>query len=373
MRAPIKLLAVPISLAAFALATAFAGLTTEQVEPDPAETLGLPSVPIPPDNLQKLEKIKLGKALFHDNRLSADGSVSCASCHRAELAHSDGRSVSEGAGGLKGMFNAPSIVNAAYLTSLFWDGRRKSLEEQAADPLTNPLEHGLKSQAALLEQIRGVQEYRVAFAQVFGIDGSAISIDHVTKAIAAFERTLVAGNSPFDRYQYGGDKGALSQSEITGLSLFTGRAGCAKCHTIGPTSALFTDQEFHNLGVGLKRIAPRLAQIAKVAFDSPDLAQAQAVSPADIAELGRFMVTKKPSDIGKFRTPSLRNVAVTAPYMHDGSVPSLEAAVDLEIYYRGIESGRPLILTPQEKADLVSFLRALTSPQFLAPKPQASP
>jgi cytochrome c peroxidase len=365
---------VAIPLVMIAAASAIAGLPIEQAKQNLEDTLGLPSIPIPPDNLQTLDKIKLGRALFHDKRLSADGTVSCATCHRPELAHSDGRSVSEGSGAEKGARNAPSILNAAYLTSFFWDGRRKSLEEQAQDPFTNTVEHGLKDQNALLEQIRDQQEYRVAFHQAFGVDGGAISIDHVTKAIAAFERTLVAGNSPFDRYHYGGVKAALPESAIRGLSLFTGRAGCAKCHTIGPDSALFTDQEFHSLGVGLKLIEPRLAEIAKFAFEREDLAQPHgAVSPADIAELGRFVVTRKPTDIGKFRTPSLRNVAVTAPYMHDGSVSSLEAAVDLEVYYRGIESGRPLILTPQEKADLVSFLTALTSPQFQAAKGRASP
>jgi len=359
----------------FALVTAIAGLTAERPEqPGPAETLGLPLIPVPAGNPQTTEKVKLGRTLFHDMRLSADGKVSCATCHRPDLAHSDGRSVSEGIQGLRGTRNAPSIINSAYLSSLFWDGRRKSLEEQAQDPFTDSVEHGLKSQDALLEQIRGREAYIAAFAQAFGVDAGAISIDHVTKAIAAFERTLVAGNSPFDRYYYGGDKDALSQSAIRGLSLFTGRAGCASCHTIGSASALFTDQEFHSLGVGLKRIEPRLAEIAKLAFNAQNLAPVGgAVTAADIAELGRFMVTKKAGDIGKFRTPSLRNVAVTAPYMHDGSVSSLEAAVDLEVYYRGVESGRPLILTPQEKADLVSFLTALTSPQFAVPKRLVSP
>lgn len=362
---------MPILLAVFALATALPGLPAEQVDLDPTETLGLSAVPIPLNNPQTPEKIKLGKALFHDKRLSADGKVSCASCHRAELAHSDGLSLSEGTGGLVGTRNAPSILNAMYLNSLFWDGRRKTLEEQAQDPLTDAVEHGLKSPSALLEQIRVQPAYTVAFKQAFGVDAGAISLEHVTKAIASFERTLVAGNSPFDRYYYGGDKAALSPSATRGLSLFTGRADCSKCHSIGATSALFTDQEFHSLGIGLKRIEARLAEVAKHAFNSGDLARAGGtVSPADIAELGRFTVTKKAGYIGKFRTPSLRNVALTAPYMHDGSVPSLEAAVDLEVYYRGIESGRPLILTPEEKTDLVSFLKALTSSKFLPPQSQ---
>lgn len=332
--------------------------------------LGLPPISSATASQQELESIKLGEVLFHDSRLSGDGTVSCASCHRPELAHSDGRPVSEGAGGRKGRRNAPSIINAAYLSSFFWDGRRSTLEEQAQDPFFDAAEHGLQSKDALLAEIRCQDEYRVAFRKAFGVHSNDIAVDHVTKAIAAFERTLVAGNSPFDRYYYAGETDALSPSEIRGLSLFTGQAGCAKCHTIGRTGALFTDQEFHRLGVGFKRIEPRLAEIVRAAFVGEGLADARGnVSAADVSELGRFVVTKRVEDIGKFRTPSLRNVALTAPYMHDGSVPTLEAAVELEIYYRGIQSGRPLILTPEEKVDLVAFLNALTSSQLTFQKP----
>lgn len=360
-----QILALPISLAVLALAgrlPAVAGDLAQRRD----DALGLPTLAIRTENPGAIKKVALGSMLFHDKRLSADGTVSCATCHRMELAHSDGLPVSEGVAGRKGTRNAPSIVNAAYLRSLFWDGRRENLEAQARDPFTDSEEHGFEDNRTLLEQIQRLPEYQLAFQQAFGVDPAAISIDHVTKAIAAFERTLVAGDSSFDRYYYGGDKAALSQSAERGLALFISRAGCAKCHTIGSESALFTDQEFHSLGVGLKRIEPRLAEIAKLAFnaESPTLAD-RTVSAAELAELGRFRVTKKAVDIGKFRTPSLRNVALTAPYMHDGSVPTLEAAVDLEIYYRGFESGRPLILTPAEKTDLVNFLRALTSSKFL--------
>lgn len=349
------------------------GAAAARSESDRDHLLGLPPVPIPIGNAQTHEKIALGRAIFDDKRFSADGTVSCATCHRKELAHSDGLSVAEGVQKRKGTRNAPSLVNVAYLTSLFWDGRRESLEAQAQDPFVNPAEHALDDQQALLDRVRGDREYTAAFDRVFGIQPGAITMDHVVMALAAFQRTLVAGDSLFDRYQYGGDKSVLSPSAVRGLSLFRGRADCAKCHTIGPTSALFTDQAFHSLGVGFKRIEPRLADVAAHAFNTGGNKQGHRLDvQADLSELGRFMVTKKGADIGHFKTPSLRNVAMTAPYMHDGSIPTLEAAVELEVYYRGIEAGRPLILTPQEKSDLVDFLKALTSSQFAPPNQKRS-
>lgn len=189
---------------------------------------------------------------------------------------------------------------------------------------------------------------------------------NVAQAIAAYERTLVAGNSAFDRYHYGHDKTALDAAALRGLELFRGRAQCGQCHVIGETSALFTDQQFHTLGVGFKHLEDRLVPEA-IRFAKLTAAERQKLVTSDpaSAELGRFSVTLNPADLGRFRTPSLRNVAETAPYMHDGSVATLEEAVDLEVYYRGVEAGHPLILTPSEKTDLVAFLKALTSPHFL--------
>jgi cytochrome c peroxidase len=309
-------------------------------------------------------KVALGQTLFFDKRLSGDGTISCASCHQPERAFTDGRALAQGIGERIGTRNTPTVLNAVFNTSQFWDGRRTSLAAQAIDPFLNNREHGLMDHGSLLELLRNDAGYRTAFHTAFQIAPNAISPEHVAQALASFEQTLVAGDSPFDRYYFKGDKSNLSPSAVRGLALFQGAAQCASCHTIEPHHALFSDNQFHSLNVGLARIAQRLPDI------STRLAKARAagrnldhtvLSDEDIAELGRFAVTLNPADMGKFRTPSLRNVALTAPYMHDGSVATLEDAVELEIYYRSAESGRPLILTPLEKADLVEFLKALTS------------
>jgi cytochrome c peroxidase len=335
-----------------------AGLATVRAQ----STLGLPPIPIPRDNPQTPEKVALGRALFEDERLSADGKVSCSTCHQPDRAFTDGRTVAQGIRQRVGTRNTPTLLNSAYLTSLFWDGRRKSLEEQAADPLVNPVEHALGNHDELLATVRADAAYAAGFRAAFGIGPESIGIEHVVKALAAFERTLVAGDSPLDRYRYGGDPSALSPAQLRGLGLFTGRARCATCHTLGSENALLTDEEFHTIGIGQARVQPRLAdRTTRLVRLSPAERGQSILSDPEVAELGRFAVTLKPGDIGLFRTPTLRNVALTAPYMHDGSVPTLAEAVERELYYRGLEAGRPLVLTPQEKSDLVAFLQALTS------------
>jgi cytochrome c peroxidase len=352
----------------FSLATAglLVALGSIGLLADPAAvrppSLGLPPVPIPRDNPQTPEKVALGRALFEDKRLSADGTVSCSTCHQAGRAFTDGRTVAVGARQQSGTRNTPTLINSAYLTSLFWDGRRASLEEQAAAPLVNPVEHGLASHDALLAIVRADASYAAGFRAAFGAAPEAIRIEHVVQALAAFERTLVAGDSAFDRYRYGGDATALSTAQVRGLGLFTGRARCTACHTIGPEHALLTDQEFHTIGIGQEHLQTRLADRAmRLVRLSPAERDRSIIGDPAIAELGRFAVTLKPGDIGRFRTPTLRNAALTAPYMHDGSVPTLAEAVEREVYYRGLEAGRPLVLTPQEKDDLAAFLQALTS------------
>ncbi len=338
------------------------GSLAVQADRLPRATLGLPPVPIPGDNPQSPEKVALGHALFDDKRLSADGKVSCSTCHQPGRAFTDGRIVAQGIQQRAGTRNTPTLINSAYLTSLFWDGRRKSLEEQAADPLVNPVEHALRNHGELLATVRTGAAYTAGFRAAFGVGPESIGIEHVVKALAAFERTLVLADSPFDRYRYGGDASALSTAQLRGLGLFTGRARCATCHTLGNEYALLTDQEFHTIGIGQERLQPRLAdRTTRLVRLSRAERDRSILSDPLVAELGRFAVTLKPGDIGRFRTPSLRNVALTAPYMHDGSVPTLAEAVERELYYRGLEAGRPLVLTPQEKADLVAFLQALTS------------
>ena len=328
-----------------------------------SDTLGLPPVPIPQDNPQTPAKIALGKRLFHDQRLSADGKVSCATCHQAEKAFTDGLPLAQGIHKQSGTRNTPSLLNVAYLTSLFWDGRQTSLEAQAKEPLLHPREHGLKDSQALLQRIRSDQQYVAAFNRAFGVPSAGIAIAHLSQALAAFERTLILGDSPFDRYYFAGDQKALSPAAQQGLALFQGRAQCATCHTLDKTSALFTDQQFHSLAIGLKKIEPRIVELTTRVAHAPQAKREQLVlEDANYAELGRFLVTQNPADIGKFKTPSLRNVGLTAPYMHDGSIATLAEAVDFEVYYRGLSQNRPLILTPQEKLDLIDFLKSLTSP-----------
>jgi cytochrome c peroxidase len=335
----------------------------------PQSRLGLPPVPSPRDNPQTPEKVALGRALFDDKRLSVDGSVSCSTCHQPDRAFTDGRSLAQGVRQQNGTRNAPTLINSAYLTSLFWDGRRGSLEEQAADPLVNPVEHGLDSHDEVLARVRADAAYVAGFRAAFDVAPGSIRLEHVVKALAAFQRTLVAGDSPFDRYRYGGNPSALSDAQIRGLGLFAGRAGCTACHTIGKEDALLTDNAFHSIGIGQGRAQSRLAdRTTRLVRLSPAERDRGITSDPEVAELGRFAVTLKPVDIGRFRTPTLRNVALTAPYMHDGSVPTLGEAVEREVYYRGLESGRPLILTPEEKADLVAFLEALTGRGLHSPK-----
>jgi cytochrome c peroxidase len=339
-----------------------------------AETLplGLPPLPIPAENPQNPEKVALGKRLYEEKRFSGDGTVACATCHDPAKAFADALPLAEGINKQKGTRNSPTVINAAYYTSQFWDGRRPSLEEQAKDPFVNPIEHGLKNHEPILQTIRSDPTYPAAFKTVFGVEAKGITIDHVVKAIAAFERTVISGDSPFDRYLYGNDKSAMSASAIRGLEIYRVKGRCQDCHNIGQTNATFTDNKFHNVGVGFKRINTRVMQIAnafrKAKKEGKDVDRS-VLTDLETSELGRFIVTVTPSDIGAFKTSTLRNIAVTAPYMHDGSLKTLEEVV--ELYDKGGESNpfldsgiRQLNLTAQEKADLVEFMKALTSPQF---------
>lgn len=307
-------------------------------------------------------QIELGKRLFTDKRLSANGTISCATCHKPDNFFVDGKPVAEGISGQKGTRNTPTLLNLAVEKSFFWDGRRATLEAQAGDPFINPREHGFKTHSELIAVIQQDAEYRERFRKAFKIPARQISLEHIVSAIATFERSLASKNSAFDRFYYGGEKTALTAEAARGLRLFEGRGRCTACHLIGEKSAPFSDGDFHSLGIGYKKIEPRLAEITThyaQLKNSP--IDHSVLSESDISELGRFAVTLNPADIGKFRTPSLRNVEKTAPYMHDGSVPTLEEAIELELYYRGVDSGRPLIFTPEEKQDLLAFLKSLTT------------
>jgi cytochrome c peroxidase len=301
--------------------------------------LGLPPVPISADNPPTAEAIALGRRLYFEKQLSSDNTVSCANCHNAALHFADGLKVARGVGAQLGTRNTPTTLNAAYYLSQFWDGRAASLEQQAGMPIANPIEMNLPHEVAVTK-LSAQQSYRDEFTKVFG--PGPITMDKVQKAIASFERTLLSGNSPFDRHQFGGEKTALSAEAIRGLAVFTdkNRGNCVTCHLIGEQSALFTDNLFHNLGTGMD-------------------------ANGELKDFGRFVQTNVEAERGAFRTPSLRNVAKTAPYMHDGSLKSLKEVIDF--YIGGGNSNpqldkqiKPIVLSAQERADLLAFLESLT-------------
>jgi len=325
--------------------------------------LGLPTQPHFEMDAAHSSRAALGKRLFFDKHLSGNGEISCATCHAPTRALSDGRSLAVGINGKRGTRNTPTLWDSAYMSSFFWDGRSVALTNQAINPLLNPREQGLRNTGQLLDSIRRSPAYRSAFSTTFGGASDSISVRNVTRALAAYEETLVAGDSPFDRYLYGHETHAMSAAAIRGFELFRGRAGCSSCHTINSRYALFTDGEFHDEGVGFGLLATKLAMAAvRVAHTPAGELDQLITSDSMVAALGRFVQTKDPHDIGKFRTPTLRNVALTAPYMHDGSISTLLQAIDFEIYYQGLHSKRPLILTPNERSDILAFLDELTSP-----------
>jgi cytochrome c peroxidase len=344
--------------------------------------LGLPPVPIPEDNPQTPAKIALGEKLFNDKRFSTTGEVSCATCHAPEKAFTDSPlKTSEGIEKKTGTRNAPTVINAAYFHTQFWDGRSPSLEDQALHPPINPVEMGLPSHQPILDIARSDPAYVKAFAEVFGVSGEQLTMDHVTKAIGAFERTQVAGDSPFDRWFFAGKKDALTEQQQRGYDLFVNQGRCVSCHIIEQTQALFTDNRFHNIGVGINNIQKDVPELAAT-FLEADLTLSQVdvkvLGDKRTSELGRFAISHGVDDLGSFKTPTLRNVAATAPYMHDGSVATLRDAV---VHYNNggvtnegdavndfLSSGiRPLNLEDDQIDDLVAFMEALTSPGVAVP------
>jgi cytochrome c peroxidase len=311
-------------------------------EIDPAKPpLGLKPVPVPADNPLTPEKIELGKQLYFDPRLSRDNTVSCATCHDPKKGWSNGEAFATGVRGQVGGRSAPTIVNAAYSDLQFWDGRAERLEGQALGPIQNPIEMDLPIDEAVAK-LNKIPGYRAAFQKVFGTD---VIADGIAKAIASFERTCLSGDAPYDRFK-AGDIAALSESAQRGMKIFFGKGQCSSCH-VGHS---FSDFSFHNIGVGMDK---------------------------EKQDLGRYEVTKLLGDKGGFKTPTLREIARTAPYMHDGRFKALEEVVDY--YDKGgfanpqIDEGIfPLKLTPEEKADLVKFLTeglsSETYPQVNPPK-----
>jgi cytochrome c peroxidase len=341
--------------------------------------LGLPPVPVPADNPQTAAKIALGARLFNDARFSSTGEVSCATCHAAEKAFTDTPlKTSEGINKLTGTRNAPTVINAVYMKTQFWDGRSPSLEDQALHPFTNPVEMGLKDHEPILEIVRSDAGYAGAFESVFGKKGKDITMVEVTQAIAAFERAQVAGDTPFDRWFYGGKEDAMNASQKKGYEIFINEGRCVSCHVIEQTQALFTDNRFHNIGVGINDIqedVPSLAGEFLRAEATLSEVDIKVLSDKKTSELGRFAVTRGFDDLGSFKTPTLRNIAVTGPYMHDGSLATLK---DVVTHYNNggvtkpgdpvndfLSGGiRPLDLTDGDIDNLVAFMEALTSPEY---------
>jgi cytochrome c peroxidase len=289
------------------------------------------AVVIPADNPLTNEKVELGRLLVFDKRLSQDNTIACMSCHLAKFAFTDGKPVSTGIRGQKGGRSAPASINRVFSTAQFWDGRAATLEDQSIGPFTNPIEHGFANYDVMRAKMMKIAGYRKLFKQAFGEDN--ITIDNVGKAIASFQRTILSGNSPADRFDQGQEEGAISAEAQHGLILFREKARCTKCHS----GFNFTDEKFHNLGLG---------------WDDNKV------------DLGRYMVTKIPEDIGAFKTPTLREIARSAPYTHDGRFKTLEEVVN---FYNqgGVKNPHqdpliiPLDLTDQEKRDLVQFLHTL--------------
>jgi cytochrome c peroxidase len=295
----------------------------------PGGLSALPMPPIPRDNPQTQAKIELGRMLFFDKRLSLDHSLSCASCHDPDKAYSDGRARAVGFRQLTLSRRSPSLLNGAYNSAQFWDGRVKSLEEQALAPMLSRSEMGMRDPKSLLMRLQAIPEYRRRFHQAFG--GEA-NLQGIQRAIAAFERTLVTPNAAFDRYM-NGDKQALTEQQKRGLILFVGKASCTQCHN----GSNFTDNKFHSLGV--------------LPGDTEHL------------DLGHFAVSKRPADRYAFKTPSLRSSTEQSRFMHDGSIATLADVI--EFYDQGGGKGPKsnllfqLHLTDTEQRDLLAFLQAL--------------
>jgi cytochrome c peroxidase len=300
--------------------------------------LGLPPLPVPADNPVTAETVALGRKLFYEKKLSGDNTISCSMCHNPQVGFTDGRKHSTGMGGKTGTRNAPTVLNAAYGTAQFWDGRAASLELQAAGPIANPVEMNQPHDVSVAK-LSADPKYTAMFDAAFG--PGPITIGKVEKSIASFERTMLSGDSPFDRYKYGGDKTTLSPAAIRGLAIFTGKnkGNCAACHSIGEKYALFTDGKYHDIGVGVD-------------------------GEGAITDPGRFSESKLEAERGAFKTPSLRNVGESAPYMHDGSLRTLKDVVD---FYAGGGNSNPNLdkeikprkLSGQDREDLIEFLESL--------------
>ncbi len=340
---------------------------------DPLKTvrhppLGLPPVPIPKNNPISQGKVRLGKKLFFDRRLSLNNTMSCAMCHIPDQGFTNNQmATAVGAEGRTVRRNSPSIYNSAYFTRLFHDGRETELEQQAWLPLLAHNEMANPSIGYVIEKINNSPDYTGLFQKTFK---KPASMETIGMAIASYERTLNSANSPFDRWYYGHDKQALDDKGQRGFQLFAGKAGCSQCHTVSNQHALFTDNGLHNTGIGYKDAMAthdknQRVQLAPGIFVDVDPRLIDSVSESKANDLGRYEITQNPQDRWKYKTPSLRNISLTAPYMHNGSLATLQ---DVIAFYNqgGIANEnldpliKPLNLTDQESEDLRHFLTLLT-------------
>jgi cytochrome c peroxidase len=316
------------------------------------------------------DRIALGRKLYFDTRLSKDGTLACATCHDVSRGFSDHRSVSEGIGDHLGKRSAPTTMNAALLQSQFWDGRSPSLDEQAKLPILNPIEMGHPDAGSVMASVNTDPAYRAMFQKAYG---RAPNYDDLGRAIASFERTLIFLDAPFDRFA-AGDLKAMSPAAQRGLDLFNGKARCVSCHMINSSNPLGTDNLFHNIGVSArtKNFEALAGQALSVLSknDDPKALDKLAIE-TDMSELGRFLVTRNRGDIGAFKTEQVRNVGITGPYMHDGSLKTLWDVMDH--YNKGGETNtyldggiEPLNLSENEIDDVVAFLFTLTDVRFAA-------
>jgi cytochrome c peroxidase len=313
--------------------------------------------------------VALGDKLFNDKRLSVDDSVSCATCHDPEKGFVDHKPQAEGVRKQRGQRNSPTVLNAMFNASQFWDGRAAKLEDQAKLPILNPIEMGQKSADDVVAKLAGLPEYPGKFREIFGRD---LNYDDLAAAIAAFERTQFAGDAPFDHFILGDDK-AIGANAKRGWALFNGKGRCNACHGFSLANPLFSDQKFHNIGIAAHKtdFIERARKAAGIVRTGDTQQIDELALQTDLSELGRFLVTKRLNDVGAFKTPTLRNIAGTAPYMHDGTLATLWDVMDH--YNKGgvanpyLDGGMQRIgLSESEIDDMVAFLETLTSPKLAA-------
>ena len=340
-------------------------------EPAAAAQTGLPEVLLkavtPTDVRASKEVIELGKKLFFDSRVSADGTVSCASCHDPDKGFTDHNPTAVGIRNQVGQRNSPSVLNALFNETQFWDGRAATLELQAKLPILNPIEMGQKSEKDVVAALDRLPEYHESFMRLFG---RPLNYDDLARAITAYELTQVALDSPFDHFLLGEEK-AIDPAAKRGWTLFNGKGRCMSCHGVNLTQPLGTDNKFHNIGVAAHK--QNFVALAREALATVSRGTAEEIDRLALetrfSELGRFLVTKQQKDVGAFKTPGLRNVLVTHPYFHDGSSATLWDVMDH--YNKGgvqnafLDGGiTRLGLSENEIDDLVMFMASLTSSRY---------